>query len=494
MHIKPTVFREYDIRGIAGSGFAPAAIAEFEKWYGPFPGITITLEGAEAIGKGFGTIIRRAGGKRVVVGRERRPFADELTSAFIRGTRSTGCDVTDLGESLTPIAYFTTACEKFDGGVNVTGSHNVYFYNGFKMMKRDVWPIFGEELQRMREMIEAEDFVKDREGVYELFDGFKTYKKYYLDHIHLARKVRMVLDTGNGSAGLFAPELFRALGCEVIEQHTDPDPSFPNHVPDPEARQNMVDLCDRVRAEGAELGIGLDADGDRVGFVNERGEYVDADSIILALSKDILLRNPGKKILFDVKCTQLLLELIPTFGGVPLMHHTGHAPIKQTMRQDEAIIFGAETSGHMYFVEDYFKIDDGLFAAGRVLELYAKSTKPFSALYADFPERIRTPEIKLPCADEKKFEIVGQIQQRLGSQYSSRTIDGVRIQFSKTGWGLVRASNTSPYLTVRVEAESEAEVLKIKNILANELEKFPEVGDRLNRASPFTLTGRLGWV
>lgn len=494
MKINPTIFREYDIRGVAGKDFSPKAIAEYEKWYGPFPGVTITLAMAEAIGRAYGTLIRRAGGKKIVVGHEIRPFADELTNAFIAGIRKTGCDVTDLGISLTPIVYFMTAYMHFDGGANVTGSHNVYFFNGFKLMKKDVWPVFGEELQEMRAMIEKEDFLTGPEGNYVKIDGYPIYKKYFLGHIKIDRKLRIVIDCGNGSAGVFAPDLFRSLGCEVIELYTDPDATFPNHVPDPEPPQFLKDLGTLVLKENADLGMALDADGDRVGFVLEDGRPIESDLILLALAKDVLARFPKKKVLFDTKCSQLLTELIPTFGGIPYMHRTGHAPIKETMRKDPDIILAGEKSGHFFLAEDYFKFDDGLFAAARVLDLYIRYGQKFSELFANFPRRIRIPEIKLPCVDEKKFDIMKRVQDDLSKKFPSITIDGIRIQISATGWGLIRPSNTSPYITVHAEGSSSEEVIKIKNILADELEKFTEITDHLNRREVATLTGKLGWV
>lgn len=492
----PYMFREYDIRGVAGKdsqSFDQKIVDEYERWYGPFPGVTLTLDVALKIGQAYGTIIRRASGKEVVIGYELRPFAEELTNAFIAGVRKSGCSVTNLGISLTPIVYFLTAYLKFDGGVNVTGSHNVYFFNGFKMMKKDVWPLFGSELQKMREMIEQGDLISDKQGDYKELDGCQIYREYFLQHIKLNRKLKVVLDTGNGSTGIFAPELLRDLGCEVVDLFTEVDATFPNHIPDPEAMQFYAELQKQVVAQRADLGIALDADGDRVGFFTEKGEYIDTDMPLLVFAKDALSRHPGKKILFDVKCSQLLSELVPQYGGIPLMHRTGHAPIKATMREDMEIIFGGEVSGHLFFVEDYFRIDDALFAAGKMLELLSKSDKPFSSFFQDFPVRVRTPEIKLPCADEVKFKIVEQIQHNF-KDHPIVTLDGARIQFSDKGWGLVRASNTSPYLTIRFEGETAKEVLKIKNIVADELEKFPEITDRLNRVEVASLSGKLGWV
>ena len=494
MNINPTIFRLYDIRGIAGKKFTEEEIKTYEKWYGPFPGITLTPDVANAIGKAYGTIIRRSGWKKVVVGYEIRPFAEELKNAFVDGILSTGCDVADASVSLTPVIYFATAFFGFDGGVNVTGSHNVYFYNGFKMMKKDVWPLFGDELAGMRGMIEKNDYISDEKGKREAFDADTPYEDYFLKHVKLSRKLRIVIDAGNGSAGIIAPQLFRKLGCVVVELYTKPDATFPNHTPDPEAPQNMKDLGATVRNVGADLGIGFDADGDRMGFVDENGDYISADLLLLLFAKDALKRNPGKKILYDVKCSQLLQDLIPTYGGIPLMHQTGHAPIKQTLRKDESIIFGGEVSGHFYFVEDYFRFDDGLFSAGKMLEIFSSKVGPFSSLLAEFPRRVRTPEIKLPCADEKKFKVVEAIKKVFEKKFPVILIDGVRIRLTKTGWGLIRPSNTSPYLTLRVEGISEVEVLRVKGILADALEKFPEVRDKLDRDNVAVLKGKLGWI
>jgi phosphomannomutase/phosphoglucomutase len=494
MTINKTIFREYDIRGIAGSEFNKKIVEEYEKWYGPFPGITLTLDVARAIGQAYGTIIRKSGGRNVVIGHELRPFADELTGAFVEGVRKTGCDVTDLGMALTPIVYFITAYMHFDGGVNVTGSHNVYFFNGFKMMKKDNWPLFGAELQKMREMIEAGKLLEDKIGELKKLDGYKAYRDYFVKHIKIARPLKVVIDTGNGSAGAFAPDLFRTLGCGVVGLYTEPDATFPHHIPDPEARETLVDLQKKVKEEKADIGIALDADGDRVGFISEKGEFIAADLALLIFAKDVLTRHRGKKILYDVKCTELIPELVPSYGGIPIMHRTGHAPIKETLRKDNDIILGGEVSGHIYFVEDYFKIDDGLWGAAKMLELLSYSNRPFSSLFAGIPKRVSTPEIKLPCADEKKFAVMEQIQKDLTGKFKISTIDGARIQVGEKSWGLVRASNTSPYLTIRVEGETETEALKIKNILADELEKFPEITDRLNRNEVASLKGKLGWV
>lgn len=492
MKVNPTIFREYDIRGIAGIEFTPEAVGEYEKWYGKFPGINITLDVAKAIGSAYGTIIRNNGGKRVVIGHELRPFGEELKKAFITGVLQVGCDVSDLGVSLTPIVYFNTAFSEFDGGVMVTGSHNIYFYNGFKMMKKGVYPIFEKEIQTLKEIAENETFFKDNLGKLNALDGFSSYKKYILEHIKVNKKFKVVIDSGNGSAGLFAPELFRDLGCEVVEIYSEPDASFPNHVPDPQEKQTLKALIERVKEEKADLGIGFDADADRVGFISEKGEFVTGDLVLLVFAKDVLSRYPGKKIIYDVKCSQLLEDLILQYGGVPVMYRTGHAPLKAALRTEKDAIFAGELSGHFFFAENYFKIDDGLYSAAKMLEIMSCLNCSFSSLFDDIPERVSTPELKLRSSDEEKFDIVEKVKKSLTDKYSLSTLDGVRFRVSETGWGLLRASNTAPYLSLRVEGKTEKEALGIKNILADELEKFPSILDKLDRNNIASI-GKLGW-
>lgn len=494
MQVSPSIFREYDIRGVAGTEFTKEAVTEYELWYGKFPGITITLEIAQAIGKAYGTIIKNRGGQKIVVGHEVRPYSEEIKHAFIQGVLSTGCDVTDAGVSLTPIVYFATAFYGLDGGVNVTGSHNVYFFNGFKTMAKDVYPIYGQELQKMRQMILEEAYISAPPGQLTQLDPLVDYSTNIVKKFKLTKPLKVVVDCGNGSAGVFAPKLLRDLGCEVVELYTTPDAKFPNHVPDPEDPHMMIDLAQQVRDHHADIGIGIDADGDRFGSVDERGNFVSADRVILLLAKDVLTRYPGKKILYDVKCSRLINDLVPGFGGVPLIHVTGHAPIKQSLRDDLDIVFGGEVSGHLFFVEDYYKIDDALYAMAKVLKVLSDSQGKYSELFSEFPKTIMTPELKLPCEDNVKHAVVQKVADYFSPNHQTITIDGVRVIFSPTSWGLVRASNTSPYLTIRVEADTEAEVIKIKNILADQLETHAEIYDRLDRTCVTSHTGKLGWV
>lgn len=500
MEVNKYIFRDYDIRGIAGIAgvkFEPKIIKEYEKWYGQFPGITIDPQVSNAIGKAYGTVIKRLGGRKVIVGYEIRPYADELKEAFIEGITATAIDVVDIGKTTTPLVYFLTSYLNFDGGVNITGSHNIYFYNGFKIVKANTDPLYGEELQKLYQIIVNDDFdVTGKKGEIKKFiKTYEIYKKYVLERIRLKRKLNIVVDCGNGTAGLYAVDFFKSLGCNVVSGlYLTPNAYFPNHVPDPEAPCNLEDLAKKVIEKGADIGIAFDADGDRAGFVDEKGEFIFADDILLLLAKDVLLRNKGKKILFDVKCSELLPELLPQFGGIPFMHRTGHAPIKDTLRQDPDVILAGEVSGHFFFVKDYFKIDDGFLAAAKILQLLSEFDSPFSAMFSFIPKRVRTPEIKLPCPDEVKFEVVTKITKEFSQRYKVITIDGARIMFDDKSWGLIRASNTAPYLTVRVEALTEERVMEIKNVLADVLEKYPQIRDRLDRKHVYSLTGKLGYV
>lgn len=490
MDVNPSIFREYDIRGIVGDKFESKVVQEYEKWYGKFPGITISYEVAEHIGRAYGSRIRARGGKKVVVGHEHRPFGKELKQSFINGVRSTGCDVYDAHVSLTPIIYFATAYYDFDGGVNVTGSHNVYFYNGFKTMAKGVYPIYGEELQMMRKMIEKEEYVSDKQGGYKYFHVVQDYENYMLDKVRIKKKLKVVVDCGNGSAGIFAPKIFRKMGCEVIELYTEPDSTFPNHIPDPSDPFNMVDLSNIVKHEKADIGIGIDADGDRMGIVDENGNFELGDRILSAIVNSGKLNVRGKKVLFDVKCSNIVPNVIERKGGVPLMHRTGHAPIKETLREDSSIIFGAELSGHFYMIENYFKIDDGIFAAAYFMSLLEH---PVSTYFNPLPITVSTQELKLPCSDESKFNVIESIKNSFG-EHQINTIDGARISFSDSSWALIRASNTTPYISIRIEADTKDELLTIKGRVQAELSKHPEVGDSLNIHEVSSHTGRLGWV
>lgn len=497
MQVTKSIFREYDIRGIAGVKFEPELVAEYEKWYGKFPGINITPDVSKAIGRAYGTIIKRNGGKKVLVGFELRPYAEILRDEFINGILDVGIDVDFAGKTATPFIYYLSAKLGYDGGVNITGSHNIYFFNGYKLMKRDTYPIYGEELQKMYQMILDEDFdISAKKGIHSIFEQtYERYRDYVCENVKLKRPIKVVVDCGNGTPGEYIVDFLNRIGADVVKGlYLEPNAYFPNHVPDPESPNNLKDLIKEVVAQKADLGVALDADGDRAGFINEKGEFISADYILLLLAKDVATRHKGKKVLFDVKCTQLLEELLPTWGMIPHMNRTGHAPIKDMLRKDTDIALGGEVSGHFYFVENFARCDDGFYAIAQVLRLLAESDGTMSELMSFIPTRVGTPEIKLPCTDEIKFEVVERVKKELGGKYEGIYIDGVRIKFTPTSWGLIRASNTSPYLTVRVEGKDDDEVIKIKNIFADVLDPITEIKDKLDRKNVISSTGKLGYL
>ena len=494
MKVTQSIFREYDIRGIAGLKFEPELVAEYEKWYGKFPGLNITPAISEAIGKAFGSIIKRKGGKKVLVGYEYRPYAIELRDEFVKGILSTGINVDTADKTATPFIYYLTAKLDYDGGVNITGSHNIYFYNGFKMMGLNSTPIYGEELQQLYQIVVNDDFeVATTPGsLHTTEHAYEKYRDYVASNTKMKRPLKVVVDTGNGTPGMYIVDFLKTIGADVVKGlFLEPDAHFPNHVPDPEQPQNMVFLQKAVVEMKADVGVALDADGDRAGFVNEKGEMLSGDDILLLLARDVAKRLPGHQVLFDVKCSQLMEEMLPQFGMKPLMYRTGHAPIKDMLRKDTDIALGGEVSGHFYFVENYTRSDDGFYAIAQVLKILSEQDKSFSEFMKFIPQRVRTPEIKLPCKDEVKFVIVDKVREELLKKYKGNTIDGVRIQFTKNSWGLVRASNTSPYLTIRVEGISVEEVLHIKNELADVLDQFSEIEEKLNRKEVASPTGKL---
>lgn len=494
MQPHPSIFREYDVRGITEADHSPELVAEYEKWYGEFPGVTLPVSVCRLLGQAYGTTIKRAKGSRIIIGHEIRPYSQEIKQAFIDGVLSTGINVIDAGPSTTPMLYFANANLKLDGAVSVTGSHNVYFFNGFKLMKKDNYPVYGEELQSWQDLIKSQDFVEAHPGRLTKQEIYPLYQDYLVKAFPLARPLRVVVDCGNGTPGLFLPQLFSAMGCQVTKLYCEPDATFPNHLPDPEDSYVLQDLSDKVGELGADLGLAFDADGDRFGCVDQNGAYVSADHLIALFAKNILSHHPGKKILYDVKCSRHLDLLIKQAGGTPIMHRTGHAPIKQSLREDQDLVFAGEISGHLYFTDPYYRIDDGAFAACYTLSLLADSPGPLSTLFEFFPASVATPELKLPCLDSTKHLVVQALIDKFAKDYPVITIDGARINFTSTSWALVRASNTAPTLSIRLEADTVDELLRIKNLLADLLEQHPTVLDRVDRSTVTSRSGKLGWI
>jgi phosphomannomutase / phosphoglucomutase len=451
--LNPHIFRAYDVRGRVGADIDPPVF--------------------EQVGRAYATLIRRRGGRRVAVGQDNRTSSGALKAAFIAGVRAAGVDVVDIGLVTTPILYFATAHWRLDGGANITGSHNPVEYNGVKMVHPGAAPLTEDEIQGLRTTIERGDY-ETGQGAIEARNPRDDYFATITKLVHLARPLTVVVDAGNGVAGLYAPELLRRIGCTVIELFCESDGSFPNHLPDPEDAANVVDLQKQVVEAGADLGVAYDGDADRVGIIDERGRRHEADLILVLLARDLLRRHPGAKVVFDVKSSQSLIDEIRTHGGVPVMWKTGHSHLKRKMRED-GILLGGEVSGHMFFAENYYGVDDGLLASCKILEIVAAQAGAASALFDSTEHLHATPELKAMCPDGEKFRVVDELVRDLKQRYETVDIDGARVLFPDSGWGLVRASNTNPYLTLRFEARSDAQIAAMKQVIYDALRRYPFV-------------------
>ena len=459
MRIDPTIFREYDIRGVVGTDLTP--------------------EVAGAIARAYVTFLRRQtpGGDPpppVVVGRDNRESSPEIGDAVVSSLRRAGCPVVDIGTVITPVFYFARVHLGIDGGIMVTASHNPSEFNGFKLA-RGFGTLYGGEIQQVRELIDAAAPDGAAPGGVERRDLFPAYRAMLSDKIRLGpRRLRVVVDCGNGTASLIAPQVLEDLGCDVIRLYCESDPRFPHHHPDPVDPHNLQDLITVVKREGADLGLGFDGDGDRLGVVDDQGEILWGDLLMILFWREILPKHPGTVGIVEVKCSQALYEEIARLGGRPIFYRTGHSLIKAKMREVGAVFTG-EMSGHMFFADEYFGYDDAVYAAGRLLRILSHSARPLSGLLADVPRRPTTPEVRVDCPDQVKFDVVAQITESFRRQHEVIDIDGVRVLFPD-GWGLIRASNTQPALVLRAEATSAAALQRIKKELEGALQRFPEVG------------------
>ena len=467
MPINPLIFRAYDIRGIAHK---PESNQKPD----------LTPEGAELIGKGFGTYLIRLYGKKdpkIVVGHDMRLSSPELHKAFIQGLARTGCNVTDMGDSTSPLVYYAIYKYDFDGGCNITASHNPKEYNGFKLLGRKAHSICGDDLQDVLKLIQEEDFEEGNGEVEPKDDVFNDYLEEVSSKIKLSRPLKVVIDAGNGIAGLFAPELLEKLGCEVIKMYCDPDGTFPNHEANPEDAENLAELSERVLQESADLGIGFDGDGDRIGVIDEKGSHYHSDATLIPIARDLLKYTPGANIVFDIKSSKVLENDIADKGGNPVRAKTGHSFIEKTMKDIGSPLAG-ETSGHMFFGETYYNwygFDDAMFAAAVILRILADSGKPFSELFTDLPKVFNTPEIKAHCPDDVKFKHIEKIANHFDNLYDCLTIDGAFINFDKDSWGAIRCSNTTPCMTIRFEAPTEHRLKEIQKIMYDHLVEYPDI-------------------
>src|SRR5882724_1134976 len=429
--LKPTIFREYDIRGVAETELLDADVQD--------------------LGKAIGTYLQRHSGKNINLGRDCRLSSDRLRNALIVGLKASGCLVTDIGVVPTPVLYYSAFHLQADGAVMITGSHNPAEYNGFKVVS-GASTIHGEQIQEVRELIEKRDFLTGP-GTEKSADVVSPYVDEIASQFHFDRRVRVVFDAGNGTAGPVMTRLIARLNCEATELFFDMDGRFPNHHPDPTVPTNLAHLIAAVKEKGAELGIAFDGDSDRIGAVDENGEVIFGDQLMIVYSREILSRKPGATFIGEVKCSQTLYDDIRQRGGNGIMWKTGHSLIKAKMKEEHAELAG-EMSGHMFFADRYYGFDDALYAACRLIEIVARSGCPLSAQLADVPKMVSTPEIRVDCPDEVKFDVVARVSEHFRKLYPILDVDGVRVLFPH-GWGLVRASNTQPVLVLRFEAATQ---------------------------------------
>jgi len=447
------IFREYDIRGVVETDLTPAVV--------------------ENIGKAFGSRVLRGGGKSVAVGMDVRLTGPALFDSLSKGILSTGCNVVNIGRVPTPLLYFAEYQLDVNGGVMITGSHNPPEFNGFKLLINKS-AVHGKEIQKLLAEIEAGEFLTG-EGSLSQADINDGYKQMIKEKVSLSRKVKVVIDSGNGCGGLISPELFKEMGCDVIELFSEPDGTFPNHHPDPTVEKNMAHLKKAVLDNKAEVGIGYDGDADRIGIIDDRGNQIHGDEILMIFAKDLLSRQKGAKVIFDVKCTKNLPEQIKRFGGVPIMSATGHSIIKQRLHDEKALLAG-EMSAHIFFAENFYGHDDAIYATALFLKIMGGQDKAVSSFLADVPKTVSTPEIRTDCPDNIKFEIVEELVAYYKAKYDVIDIDGVRIEF-ENGWGLIRASNTQPVLVLRFEAEDEASLNAYKKEVYDKLITFEPMKD-----------------
>ena len=443
MQVDPSIFKAYDIRGIVGK--------------------TVDETFAEHLGRAFGSEAVGAGERAVAVGRDGRLSGPGLVAALIRGLASTGLDVVDLGAVTTPMLYYVAATRGKHGctsGIQVTGSHNPKDYNGFKMVLAGR-AIYGDDIQALRQRIEAEDYVRAKGGRSAKMDILAEYAHRITSDCKLARPMKIVVDSGNGIPGASAPGILRALGCEVIELFSEVDGDFPNHHPDPSKLENLQDLIRTVQRTGAEIGLAFDGDGDRLGVVTKGGEVIYPDRQLMLFATDILSRNPGATIIYDVKCTQRLAPAIRKAGGKPLMWKTGHSLIKAKLKEMKAPIAG-EMSGHIFFGERWYGFDDATYTAARLLEILSRSKNPSQVLNA-LPTSFSTPELNVACAEGEPQQVVQRLLDtaKFPGAEEVITIDGVRVEYPD-GFGLIRSSNTTPVLVLRFEGQTQAALQRIQ--------------------------------
>ena len=444
------IFREYDIRGKVVDDFPPQVVNQ--------------------LGKGFGTFVKRSGFQEIALSGDIRLTTPKLMEEFKNGVLSTGVDVINLGILPTPANYYSMFKLEVGGAVQITGSHNPPEFNGFKM-SLDRKAVYGKDIQTLRKYIDNNDF--DIGNGNEIkYDIKSDYKSMIIDKINIERTMKVVMDCGNAAGAINAPDIFRNLNIDLTELYCDPDGTFPNHHPDPTVKENLKDLIDIMKSGNHDIGIAFDGDADRVGVVDETGDIIWADQLMALFLPEVIQNND--EILFDVKCSQALEDMIIRYGGKPVMWKTGHSLIKQKMNELGCKL-GGEMSGHIFFADDYYGYDDAIYVAARIVQTLSRSNKKLSELKAELPIYHSTPEMRMACeSDEEKFRIANEAIKFFQDNYDCITVDGVRIKFGD-GWGLVRSSNTQPVIVCRFEANTLERMEEIKELVLNKIKTIGDV-------------------
>ena len=439
--MNPLIFREYDIRGIVDKD--------------------LTDDIVEKIGLACGTYLRRKNKNKISVGGDCRISTERFRKALMKGLMRTGCNIINIGVCTTPVLYFSLFHLKADGGIMITGSHNPSNFNGFKVcVGTDT--LYGEEIQNLKKIINSSDY-EQGEGTCSSYGIVNDYRDYLIKKFTFNKKLHIAIDAGNGTTGEVILPILEKLGVDVVPLNCEMDGTFPVHHPDPTLPKNLEQIIAVIKNKKLDLGVAFDGDGDRIGAINEKGEIIFGDKLLILYSRDILKNKPGATIISEVKASKYLYEDIKNNGGNGIMWKTGHSVIKAKMKETDAVLAG-EVSGHMFFADRYFGYDDAIYAALRLIEIVANSDKKLSQLLEDIPESFVTPEIRIPCSDEVKFKMIDRIKEELHDKFKFIDIDGVRITFDD-GWGLVRASNTQPALVMRFEAETKKRLDEIKNFV-----------------------------
>ncbi|NWF51981.1 MAG: phosphomannomutase/phosphoglucomutase [Nitrospirae bacterium] len=456
--MNPAIFREYDIRGIWGKD--------------------LTEEIVYIIGKAFAVYLKNVTRKekiKISIGRDVRLSSPAIFKSIKKGLIDSGIDIVDIGVCPTPLQYFSLFHLLLDGGIMITGSHNPPEFNGMKLSTgKDT--LYGQKIQEIKKIAEKGNFIKGK-GKTESYEIIPEYKRYLMKNFSSFNRMKVVVDAGNGTAGIVAPEIIRELGCEVIELYCEPDGNFPHHHPDPTVMENIKDLIEKVISSGSNIGIGYDGDADRIGIVSDKGEVIWGDRLMVIFARDIIKNldskpksQKSKSPIFvgEVKCSQIMYDEIKKIGGNAIMWKAGHSLIKQKMKETGALL-GGEMSGHMFFADRYFGYDDAIYTSLRLLEILSKNGSPYSIdrLLSDIPKSISTPEIRIQCPDDIKFKVVERLKENF-TDYPLNDIDGIRIHFEE-GWGLIRASNTQPALVLRFEAKDEDSLKKIRELIEGRL-------------------------